>query len=140
MADNIGLDDRQRPRYGPPGRHPDNPHQEGRTESGTDNEEYIGSSEGDNAGHHSPGVTPSDSGNPAQTFDRPSANESEDHGLPDGEDYPTRTAHTPYYPSGGSGHRYPGVPVGEQVYCQGPLDPETGEGVIDINGRCTIGE
>lgn len=35
---------------------------------------------------------------------------------------------------------YPGVPVGEAVYCQGPVDSDTGEGVIDSEGRCLIGE
>ncbi|KAG0146625.1 hypothetical protein CROQUDRAFT_92447 [Cronartium quercuum f. sp. fusiforme G11] len=72
------------------------------------------------------------------TTRRPAVEETPEHEDDDGQSSPTRTTDTSYSGTGGHPAGYPGVPAGDKVYCQGPLDPTTGEGIIDISGSCTI--
>lgn len=83
-----------------------------------------------------------DEGKDGQSFDDEDPSERNERQKDNVDEiYPTRSRGTPTSPSrGGNGHPagYIGVPTGEQPDCQGPLDPATGKGIIDINGRCTI--
>ncbi|KAH9822165.1 secreted protein [Melampsora americana] len=110
--------------------------------SNADNQETSTSDPDDDDLIRTPMFEYPDEGKDGQTFDEEDPyNKNEREEDNEDEIYPTRVSGTPTRPSSrGDGHPagYLGVPTGEQPYCQGPTDPETGKGIIDINGRCTI--